>query len=88
MKPVRIRPPRQSPFVAGRRYRVRRAFKALRDTFAAGEELTYDSDAYILYDGLTGYFFSQPGTARRRSWDISDRDDLEIWRELFEEISG
>ncbi len=45
MKPVEIRPWRESPFVVGRRYRVRRDFTALRDSFRAGEILTYDSDA-------------------------------------------
>jgi len=85
-KYVEIRPWRQSPFVAGHRYRVRRDFKALRDSFLAGEELTYDRDAYSRYDGYTGYFFTQLGAGQLRSWDISDDDDLEVWRDLFEEI--
>jgi len=70
----------------GHRYRVRRDFKALRDSFVAGEEMTFDSDAYSRYDSYTGYFFSQPGAAQLRSWDIHDGDDLEVWRDLFEEI--
>ena len=72
--------------MAGRRYRVWQDFKALRDSFVAGEELTYDRDAYSRYDGYTGYFFTQAGTAQLRSWDIPDDDDLEVWRDLFEEI--
>ena len=86
IKYVEIRPWRPSPFVVGHRYRVRRGFKALRDSFAAGEEMTFDSDAYSRYDSYTGYFFSQPGAAQLRSWDIHDGDDLEVWRDLFEEI--
>ena len=77
---------RQPPFVVGRLYRVRRDFKALRGSFVAGEELTYDRDAHSRYDGYTGYFFTQAGTAQLRCWDIAEDDDLEVWRELFEEI--
>lgn len=76
----------QSPFVPGQRYRVRRNFQALRDTFVAGEELTYDSTAYSRYDGWIGYFFTQAGTTKLRSWDIAEDQNLEIWRDLFEEI--
>jgi hypothetical protein len=80
-------PPRRSPFVVGHHYRVRRDFKALRDSFVAGEELVYKRDAHSWYDGYTGYFFSQAGTAQSRVWDISDYDDdLEVWKDLFEEI--
>jgi hypothetical protein len=86
LKYVEIRPWRQSPFAAGRRYRVRRDFKALRNSFVAGEVLTYDRDAYSRYDGYTGYFFTQSVTEQLRSWDISDGDDLEVWKDLFEEI--
>ncbi len=88
MKFVEIRPWRESPFVTGRRYRVRRSFEALRDTFQGGEVLTYERDAYSRYDGLTGYFFSQPGSDRLRAWDISDDQDLETWRQFFEEIQA
>jgi hypothetical protein len=52
----------------------------------AGEELKYDRDAYSRYHGYTGYLFSQPSLVHLRSWDISDDDDLEVWRELFEKI--
>ncbi len=38
------------------------------------------------YDGLTGYFFSQPGAERLRVWDIADDQDLETWRPFFEEM--
>ena len=86
IKYVEIRPWRPSPFLAGHRYPVRRDFKALRDSFVAGEEMTFDSDAYSRYDSYTGYFFSQPGVAQLRSWDIHDGDDLEVWRDFFEEI--
>lgn len=81
-----IRPWRASPFVVGRGYRVRRDFKALRDSFTAGEVLTYESGAYSRYDCQTGYVFSQSGTEQKRVWDLHDDDDLEHWREFFEEI--
>jgi hypothetical protein len=70
----------------GRQYRVKRDFEALRDSFVEGEELKYVGDAYSRYDGYTGFFFTQAASQKRRSWDIADDDDLEIWEELFEEI--
>lgn len=46
----------------------------------------YERDAYSHYHSYTGYFFSQPGAEHLRSWDIHDDDELESWRDLFEEI--
>jgi len=76
----------KSPFVIGRRYRVRMDYQALRDTFVAGEELTYDSEAYSRYDGYIGYFFTQAGTTKLRSWDITEDENLADWKDLFEEV--
>ena len=70
----------------GRGYRVRRDFLSLRDTFVAGEELTCDSEAYSRYDGYIGYFFKQAGTTKLRSWDITEGGNLEVWKDLFEEV--
>ena len=84
--PKPIPPWRVGPFKIGARYRVRRDFKALRDSFKAGEVLTYHSDAWSRYDGIAGYFFQQTGKERLRTWDIDDGEDLEIWRELFEQL--
>jgi hypothetical protein len=84
--PVEIRPWRECPFIRGRRYRVRQSFAALRDFFTAGEILTFDSDAWSRYDGITGYFFRQSDLETRRVWDIYDDADILVWRELFEEI--
>lgn len=74
--------------MVGHRYRVRRDFKAFRDSFLAGEEMTFHNEAYSGYDSYTGYFFSQPGAARLRSWDIHNDEDLTTWRDLFEEVPG
>ncbi|MDP9139520.1 MAG: hypothetical protein M3O62_01845 [Pseudomonadota bacterium] len=74
------------PFRKGVRYRVKRSFTALRDIFEEGEEMTYDSTAWSRYDGITGYFFSQPGRDRLRMWDIHDDESVEIWKDLFEPI--
>jgi hypothetical protein len=63
---------------------VRRDFKSLRDSFRAGEVLTYERDTWSRYDGCTGYVFTQPNTPQLRYWDIDDDDDLAIWLELFE----
>jgi len=84
--PKEIRPWRHCPFKIGTRYRVRRDFAALRDSFTADEVLTFHSDAWSRYDGITGYFFQQTGTEVLRAWDINDDDELEIWRELFEQL--
>lgn len=86
MKPVEIPTWRKSPFARGRSYRVRHDFKALRDSFKTGEILIFGKDAYSAYHGYTGYFFSQPGTEELRVWDIHDDEQLDIWRDLFEEI--
>lgn len=81
-----IQPWRVSPFSVGRSYRGRRDFTSLRDSFATGEVLTFESDVYNHYHGCTGYFFSQAEANSKRVWDIHDADDLNIWRELFEEV--
>lgn len=86
MKPVELRPWRPSPFVIGRRYRVRRDFQSPRDSFRAGEIFTYDRDTWSRYDGCTGYVFTQAGTPALRCWDIYDDDDLTVWLDLFEPL--
>ena len=79
-------PWRQSPFVVGRCYRVRREF----DGFRAGETFRYQGDAHSIYDGATGYFFSHPDAQWNlgmRRWDVYDDEDLDVWQELFEEVN-
>lgn len=84
--PVEIRPWRECPFTRSRQYRVRQSFAALRDSFTVGEVMTFDSDAWSRYDGITGYFFRHSGRETLRVWDIDDDADIQIWRELFEEL--
>ena len=86
--PKEIRPWRTCPFRVGARYRVRGSFATLRASFIAGEILVFDSDAWSRYDGITGYSFSGAGVEGLRTWDISDDEDLEIWRLHFEELSA
>ncbi len=74
------------PFVIGKRYRVRKSFEALRDTFTEGDVLIYDSTAYSRYDGITGYFFVKEGSTKMQWWDIPDYEDLNVWKELFEPL--
>ncbi|MDB6119813.1 MAG: hypothetical protein JWO08_3594 [Verrucomicrobiaceae bacterium] len=73
-------------FIIGRQYSARRSFTALRDSFVEGEGLVFHSSAWSRYDGITGYFFCQPGLETLRVWDIGDDEDLLVWRELFEEV--
>jgi len=84
--PSAPRPWRRSPFKVGRSYRVLQTFQAMRDAFTAGEILVYRSQAYSLYDGVTGYFFDSPTDGRTRAWDVSDDEDLAAWKVLFEEV--
>ena len=72
------------PFHIGRQYRVRKDFRALRDTFRAGEVLSFDSAAWSRYDGITGYFFTQEGREGLRLWDIDDDVDVSCWVEFFD----
>lgn len=74
------------PFTIGKRYRVRHAFTALRDSFLADEILQFDSSAWSRYDGITGYFFRQPEREALRVWDIADDENILAWKELFEEL--
>ena len=85
--PLETRPWRECPFIKGRRYRVRHDFKALRDSFTAGDILIFDSDAWSRYDGITGYFFRPPTREALLVWDIADDADIQIWKELFEELA-
>src|SRR5262245_57877153 len=78
---------RQSPFKVGRTYRVRDSFKALRDSFTAGEVLVYRSQNWSRYDGVTGYFFTAPNDDKIRRWDLPDADDIATWKKLFEDVS-
>ncbi len=75
-----------TPFTPGRHYRVRVDFKALRDSFAAGEVVVFDSQAWSRYDGITGCFFRQDGCEGLRVWDIADEEDVSVWKTLFEEV--
>ncbi len=79
-------PSTEYPFRKGARYKVKHSFKALRDIFEEGEVLIYQSSAWSRYDGITGYFFSQPGLERPRMWDIYDDESVEVWKDLFEPI--
>ncbi len=82
-----IRPWRECPFKPGMRYRIRQNFVALRDAFVAGEVLTFESDAWSRYDGITFYFFRQLERETLRVWDIDDDADIHAWLGLFEELS-
>jgi len=75
-------------FQRGHHYRVRRSFTALRDAFAEGELLIYESSAYSYYDGITGYFFKLAGHAESRWWDVYDDQPGDLWLELFEAVDA
>ena len=84
--PVEIRPWRECPFTRGRRYRVRQSFRALRDSFTAGDVLTFDSDAWSGYDGITGYFFRESDRDTLRAWDIQQAGYGLECHDGFEEV--
>jgi hypothetical protein len=76
---------RTCPFIAGKQYRSLTTFSAFRDTFSAGELLTFVRTAYSPYDGMTGYFFSD-SQGRLRAWDIHDDGDLAVHCTFFEKV--
>lgn len=77
---------RNSPFSAGIKYRVLKDFDAHRDKFKLGEMLIYSKDAYSIYDSCTGYIFqSVDNSEMMRVWDVYDDENLDLWRELFQE---
>ena len=78
---------RTSPFIVGATYRVRHDFQAHRGVFHAGEILTYEDDAYSIYDSCTGYFFSLPDAPNGCVWDVYDDEDPTIWPDLFELVA-
>jgi hypothetical protein len=79
-------PSGDGPFRVGTTYRAKKDFTALRDSFKAGQFLTFIRCGYSWYHGIRGFFFSQPGSDEIRVWDIYDGDDIAIWQELFEEV--
>jgi hypothetical protein len=76
---------RPDPFKPEASYRIRKAFRSLRDSFLEGEVLKYKYNAYSIYDSMSGFFFVDE-QGRHRSWDVHDNDSLENWSELFEEM--
>lgn len=73
---------RPCPFVAGRRYVVRRAATAPRGAFRAGEVLTFVRDAHSAYHGMTGYVFHD-ATGADRVFDVADDEAGDEWQRLF-----
>ncbi len=73
------------PFEAGRSYRVKKSFSAMRDDFREGEVLKYKKRTYSRYDGVAGHFFID-GKDSIKSWDVRDEDSVEVWSELFEAL--
>jgi len=79
------KPWRNSPFTAGKKYRVTRDFKAQRDSFRSSECLIYSHDVYSIYDSCTGYLFKLEGSEDLRIWDVYDDEELEGWRTFLTE---
>lgn len=75
---------RDCPFVVGSRYRTRKEFHSPRDTFLAGEVLTFERTSYSWYDNLTGFFFRDVA-GRVRGEDLEDGTDLDVLNDLFQE---
>lgn len=74
---------RDDSFTKGCRYKVKKDFKALRDSFFKDELLTYDHNAYSAYDSMSAFFFLD-SDGKFRTWDINDNEDLNLWSEYFE----
>lgn len=67
---------RDCPFLPGRKYRVIESFSAMRAQFIAGEILTFERQAYSIYDSCTGYFFRNHND-QIYSLDVYDDADIE-----------
>jgi hypothetical protein len=81
------RPWRKSPFIRDCYYRVRRDFKSEQYSFFAGELLCYEGyEGPVKMFNSTGFFFFAVDEERFRVWTISEDEDLETWRELFEKL--
>lgn len=76
------KPWRAAPFQRGKKYIIRRDFRAIRDSFGCNEVLTYDVDHYSPYDNCTSYIFYDAYN-KRRVWDVMDDVDLIIWQKYF-----
>jgi hypothetical protein len=81
-----IRPWRECPFRRGAKYRVLKTFTPMRGAFGTGELLTFDTDTYSRYDGMTGYFFHDTAGIGR-VWDVRDEDDIDRWKNIFVEVT-
>jgi len=68
---------RKDPFRPGQKYRVIKAFRALRDSFEEGELLTYQKRSYSRYDSQTGFLFSD-SEGKRRVIDLHDDESTEV----------
>jgi hypothetical protein len=78
---------RDCPFVKGKVYAITRDAKAFRDTFNAGERLTFVDAAFSVYHGMTGYFFKDE-KGRDRAFDVSDDETGDEWQTLFARLDG
>lgn len=76
---------RPCPFEIGQRYRVKESIKSLRDSFDAGEALTFVRAGYSVYHSITGYFFMDAG-GTIRALDIGDDVADNDWATLFEPV--
>jgi hypothetical protein len=76
---------RTCPFEIGREYRVTQSIRSLRDSFDAGEVVTFIRAGYSVYFSMTGYFFTDiNGTIR--AFDVADDVTDEEWQTSFERV--
>jgi hypothetical protein len=76
---------RPCPFEIGRRYRVTKPVRSLRDSFEIGEALTFFRAGYSVYHSITGYFFKDAG-GTIRAFDVADDVGGDEWQQNFELI--
>jgi hypothetical protein len=72
-------------FTPGRRYRVKRSFKSgPTSSFVAGENLTFERDAYSHYDNTFVYVFRTEGGSATKEWWLNENEPKDLWQQYFE----
>jgi hypothetical protein len=74
-------------FTPGARYRAKKAFGAgERESFTAGEVLTFVSSTYSFYDGCEVYRFENADGAGKEWWATAR--ERAFWSDYFEAVGG
>lgn len=77
--------PPKGPFVVGRLYRAKKTVAGPYSSFREGQLLRYLCWGFVPYDEMTCFNFSDE-EGKRVYWSVYDKDPIDQWEELFEEV--